>query len=251
MMSWLQPAMIIWYRDLRLFLNDRAQIVGAVAQPLLYLLAFGYGFSPAMSRDLGVSYLAFLFPGMVGITVLFTAISSALSLTWDRQFGFLREVLVSPIPRTAIAVGKLLGGISKALFQGCLILASAPFFGIPFPWASLPKVLLIMLLGAAALNLLGLALAARIQSMQGFQAIISLLSMPMFLLSGAFFPLDLAPPWMRSLAIINPFTYAIDGLRTAMGIGHVLFPYWIDAGMLGSMTVLLLLTVVWAFSRPD
>ena len=242
---------IIWYRDLRLFLGNPPQIFGALVQPFLYLLVFGNGLSPSMTQDLRASYLAFLFPGMVGLTVLIAAVSSAVSLMWDRQFGFFRVIVLAPIPRMAIALGKILGGVSIAVAQGAIVLMSAPLLGISVPWPALPGVIVIMALGAAAMSLLGLALAVRMQSMQGFQMTMSLISMPMVFLSGAFFPLGNAPAWMRALAIVNPFTYAIDGLRAAMGLDLALFPLWLDAGVLGAMTVSLLFLTIWAFCRQE
>ncbi len=154
------------------------------------------------------------------------------------------------IDRALDLVG-LLGGVSIALIQGSLVLAAAPLLGIAVPLESLPGIFLIMTLGASAMNLLGLALAARMQSMQGFQMAMSLVSMPMFLLSGAFFPLNDAPSWMRSLAVVNPFTYAVDGLRAAMGQKLALFSFGLDAGVPGTLTVLFLCLTVWVFSQRD
>ncbi|MGE5707248.1 MAG: ABC transporter permease [Bacteroidota bacterium] len=243
--------LVIWYRDLRLFFGDRARIIGALGQPLLYLLVVGNGLAPSMSRGLGESYLAFLFPGIIGMTVLFTAVFSAISIIWDREFGFLKEILVSPVPRPAIAAGKILGGASVAFFQGCIVLALGPLLGIRFPWQALPGFLLLMLLGACTLTAFGLFIASRMESMQGFQIIMNFLLMPMFFLSGAIFPLTQAPPWMRPLATIDPLSYAIDGLRAAMGLPLAQYPFWFDAGILAMMMVLFLFTAVWAFSGEE
>lgn len=242
---------IIFVRELRLFFGDWTQVVGSLLQPMLFLVVFGHGLAPSLSSNLNISYLSFLFPGMVGLTVLTTATSAGVSLLWDRQFSYLRIILVSPVPRSAIALGKVLGGVTIACIQGAIVLMAAPLLGISFPLLELPAMILMMLLGAAAMNLLGLAIVTRIRSLNGFQLVMGLVSMPMLLLSGAFFPLNQSPAWMRTLAFFDPYTYAIDGMRAAIGHSFVLLSFWADVGILAMLTVLLLFLTVRALSKPD
>lgn len=246
---WGRSVLIIWYRDILLFFGDRARIIGALGQPLLYLLVLGNGLSPAMSRGLGGSYLAFMFPGIIGMSVLFTAVFSAISIIWDREFGFLKEILVSPVPRPAIATGKILGGATIAFVQGCIILALAPAVGAHIPWGGLAPFLGLMALGACALTSFGLVIASRMESMQGFQLIMNFLLLPMFFLSGAIYPLLAVPTWMKVLARLDPLTYAVDGLRVAMHVAPTLYPIAIDAAVTGAFTLTFLVIAVLAFSR--
>jgi ABC-2 type transport system permease protein len=189
-----------------------------------------------------------MFPGVIGMTVLFTAVFSAISIIWDREFGFLKEILVSPVPRPAIALGKIFGGASVATIQGLIILALAPVVGVHLSLHSFPPTIGMILLGACALTAFGLMVASRMESMQGFQIIMNFLLLPMFFLSGAIFPLKGTPSWMQTLAIVDPLTYAVDGLRAAMGVGHSLYPLWFSSLILGVVTLLLALLAVGAFS---
>ncbi|HBN07250.1 MAG TPA: ABC transporter [Cyanobacteria bacterium UBA8530] len=247
----MKAALIIWYRDILLFFGDKPRIVGALGQPLLYLLVMGNGLAPSMSRGLGGSYLVFMFPGVIGMTVLFTSVFSAISVIWDREFGFLKEILVSPVPRPAIALGKILGGASVAFLQGCAILLLAPLVGVSIPLTSLPSILGMMGLGACALTAFGLVVASRMESMQGFQLIMNFLLLPMFFLSGALYPLSNVPPWMRNLALVDPLTYAVDGLRAAMGSPHAMHPFWLDAGILFFVMLTFMGLAVAAFSLHE
>jgi ABC-2 type transport system permease protein len=219
--SSLRGVYIIWYRDVLRFVRDRPRIIAAMAQPALYLLIFGSGVSSAMRGPTasGADYLQFLFPGVVGMTVLFTSVFTAMSIVWDREFGFLKEVLVAPVSRTAVAIGKALGGSTQAVLQGSIVLLLAPLAGVSLSLATIVTVLPLMFLLAFALTSLSIALAARMRSMEGFQVMMNFFMMPLFFLSGALFPLDGLPVWLTVLTLLDPATYGIDPIRRVIMIG--------------------------------
>ncbi len=213
---------IIWLREFKRFWRDRARRIGGFAQPIMYLALLGVGMQSAFKVFGGgdVPYIKFMFPGILGLTVLFTSVFSAISIIWDREFGFLKEVLVSPVPRSSVALGKIIGGSTTALIQGAifLILAFTPWvygFSLDTLWKVLAVMPLIILL-SLSLTSLGVAVAARMTSMEGFPIIMNFLLMPMFFLSGAFFPLQGLPRWMDVLTKIDPLTYGVDALRGIM-----------------------------------
>ena len=204
----------IWLREFRAFLRD-GRVLGMIGQPLIYLLILGQGIANGMTlnRAPGVSYLQFMFPGILGMSVLFTSMFSAVSIIWDREFGFLKEVLVAPVPRWAVAVGRVLGGATIAVFQSMILVVVAPFAGIyPSPRMAVELLLLCFLI-SVAMTSLGTAIAARMRSMQSFQMIMNFLVMPLYFLSGAMFPLASAPAWMQTLMVLDPMTYGVDALR--------------------------------------
>ena len=217
----------LWLRDVKRFSRDRARIIGATSPPLLWLFIIGTGVNRGIANvvspeRLGVvlgakNYITFIYPGVIGMTILFTSIFSAVSIIWDREFGFLKEVLVAPISRWAVAVGRTLGGATVALFQGAIMLVFAPFIGVEITLLTVPKLFLFMFLIAFALTSLGMAVAARMRSMEGFQVIMNFLTLPMFFLSGAIFPLRNLPGWLDFLVKIDPLSYGVDILRNALG----------------------------------
>jgi ABC-2 type transport system permease protein len=214
----------IWLREFKAFRRDRGRIVAMAGQPLLYLLILGQGIASGLTINQapGVGYLQFMFPGILGMSVLFTSMFSAVSIVWDREFGFLKEVLVAPVPRWAVAVGKVLGGATIAVLQSLVLVLLAPLANVyPTPVMALQLLLLCFLLSVAVTSL-GTAIAARMRSMQSFQMIMNLLVMPLFFLSGAMFPLASAPPWMQTLMVLDPLTYGVDGLRNIVLSGIVL-----------------------------
>ncbi|MBI2848583.1 MAG: ABC transporter permease [Chloroflexi bacterium] len=217
-MSHWRAVYIIWYRDLLRFWRDKARIIGALAHPLMFLLIFGVGLSRGLSLGAlqplgGVDYVKFLFPGVVAMVILFTSMFSAMSILWDMEFGFLKEVLVAPISRTAVALGKALGGSTIGMLQGVLVLALAPLIGIMPSWQTVVQMLPVMFLTAFSLTSMGILLATKLKSFEGFPMIMNFLVMPMFFLSGALFPLENVPTWMGSFIRINPLTYGVDPLR--------------------------------------
>jgi ABC-2 type transport system permease protein len=219
---------IVWYRDLKRFWRDTPRRVGAFVQPLVYLFLLGTGLQAAFKVFGGsnVKYIKFMFPGILGMTVLFTSVFSAISILWDREFGFLKEVLVSPVPRTSVAIGKILGGASQAMIQGVILLILMFFpFMYGFSFDTLGKALLLIpltLLLATGMTAIGVAIAANMKSMEGFPMIMNLFLMPLFFLSGAMFPLQGLPGWMTVLTRINPLAYGVDMLRGVALKGIVL-----------------------------
>jgi ABC-2 type transport system permease protein len=228
---------IIWYRDVLRFWRDRARLLVTFAQPLLYLLIFGTGLSSALSSaggfggagaPAGFSYTQFIFPGIIGMSVLFGSMFAAVSIVWDREFGFLKEVLVAPIDRSAVAIGKALGGATQAMAQGLVLLVLAPFVGVKLTLMSVLALIPLVFVLAFALSAMGVAIASRMRSMQGFQVVMNFLMMPMFFLSGALFPLSGLPSWMTVLTRIDPAAYGIDPLRRVLLEGAGMPPATLD-----------------------
>lgn len=253
---------VIWYRDVLRFLRDRMRIVSSLAQPLLFLFVFGDGLAPAMSGLAGseLNFTEFLFPGILGMAVLFTSIFSAVSIVWDREFGFLKEVMVAPVSRVSVALGKVAGGGTVAMFQGAVVLILAPLIGVRLTVDQVFILLGLMLLLASVMTSFGILLAARQQTMEGFQMMMQFLVLPMFFLSGAFFPLHGVPLWMQWLSDVNPVTYGVDPLRqVALRVSVPaqvlntlrLHPIAIDVALMCAFGVAFLIPAVWLFSKTD
>lgn len=208
----------IWLREVKAFLRERSRIVAMIGQPLLYLLIVGQGIASGLSlrNAPAADYLLFMYPGILGMSVLFTSIFSGISIIWDREFGFLKEVLVAPVPRWAVAMGKVLGGATVAMAQSLILIALAPFIGIPLTALLVVQLLLLCFLISIAVTSLGVFIAAGMRSMQGFQMVMNFLVMPIYFLSGAMFPVASAPGWMRTLMTVDPLTYGVDALRNVI-----------------------------------
>ena len=218
-MASLRAIYIIWYRDILRYWRDRWRLVASLAQPLLFLVVFGAGLSSALGRGTvfgttgGFSYIQFMYPGIIGMAILFTAIFGAMSIVWDREFGFLTEVLVAPIDRSAVAIGKALGSTTQAMIQGLILLVLAPFVGVKLNFLTIVELIPLAAVLAFGLSTFGVALASAMKSLQGFQVVMNFLMMPMFFLSGALFPLTNLPGWMTVLTRLDPASYGIDPLR--------------------------------------
>lgn len=219
----------IWLREFKTFIREKPRIIGMIGQPLLYLLILGKGITSGMSLNgapEGIDYIQFMYPGIIGMSVLFTSIYSAISIIWDREFGFLKEVYIAPVPRWAVALGKIIGGSTVATFQSIILIALAPLVGITLSPLIIIKLLLLAMLMSFAVTSLGIAIAARMESMQGFQMIMNFLVMPLYFLSGGMFPINTAPDWMKTLMLIDPLTYGVDAIRnlvfsdTLVAVGH-------------------------------
>jgi len=212
---------VLWLRQLKRYSRSRARIIASLGQPLLYLLGLGFGFSHVFEKAGQGNYIQFLSPGMVAMTILFTSIFSGIELIFDRQFGFLKEMLVAPVPRLLIMIGRTLGGATVAMIQGLIVAVICLFAGFRPSFASIPAALVFMLLMAILFTALGTAIASVLSDFQGFQMIMNFLVMPIFFLSGALFPLNNVPVPMAVLAAIDPLSYGVDGLRTALiGTSH-------------------------------
>jgi ABC-2 type transport system permease protein len=213
----LRAVKVVWQRELIRFVSDRARIFTALLQPVLFLFVLGTGLSALASGGSGgVNLRTFMFPGVLSMALLFTAAFSAGSIVWDREFGFLREMLVAPVRRGAIVIGKCLGGATVAAGQGVVFLSLAGLVDVPYSPVLMITLVAELLLLAFTLTAFGLMAAARIRSMQSFMAIVQMFLLPMFFLSGALYPLSNLPTWLRALTRIDPLTYAVDPMRRAV-----------------------------------
>jgi len=263
--GFLRAVYIVWWRDLIRFWRDRARVAASFAQPLLYLVIFGSGLSSALGGSFGaaggVSYTQFIYPGVISMSVLFSAIFGGMSIVWDREFGFMKELLVAPIDRTAVAVGKTLGSATQSLLQGLILLVLAPLVGVTLTVQSFVALLGLMIVLAFGLSAMGVAIASKMRSMQGFQVVMNFLMMPMFFLSGALFPLVGLPVWMTVLTRLDPASYGIDPIRrtvlgapaerTAMTIGDQIVPIGIEALVVFVFGLAMLAFAARAFQQRD
>lgn len=215
----LRAVKIVWQRELIRFVRDKPRIVTALLQPMLYLFVFGTGMSSMIAGGRG-DLKVFLFPGVMTMAVLFTSFFSAGSLVWDREFGFMREMLVAPVRRGAILLGKCLGGATAGMFQGMVVLGVAGFVGIPYSPSLVLTLAGELVVVSFAITAFGLLLAVRIRAIQSFMALVQMLLMPLFFLSGALFPVSGLPGWLAVLTRVDPLTYAVDPLRRAV-LAHV------------------------------
>ncbi len=240
---------ILWLREMKRYVRSRAQIIASLGQPLLYLLVLGFGLGPVFQQAGQGSYLQFIAPGVVGMTILFSSVFSGIAILWDRQFGFLKETLVAPVPRLHIMAGRTLGSATVAAIQGVLVLAVCLIAGFrPAHWAALPVGLAVMALTAIVFAALGTALGSVVQDMQGFQLLMNFLVMPIFFLSGALFPLDGLPSALAVLTALDPLTYGIDALRyTLIDLSH--FNVLLDIGLLAVVAAVFLSVGARLFSR--
>jgi ABC-2 type transport system permease protein len=214
--SGVRAVKIVWLRELLRFSSDRLRIVTALIQPLLFVFVLGTGLGSLTKGVRGVDFKTFVYPGALAMSVLFTAVFSAGSIVWDREFGFLREMLVAPVSRTALVIGKCLGGATTATAQGVVVLAMAGLVGVPYSATLMLKLLGMMALLAFTLTAFGVMMAARIPTFQGFMGLTQMLLMPLFFTSGAMFPLSGLPAWLTWVTRLNPLTYAVDPIRRAV-----------------------------------
>lgn len=245
----MQAIYILWLRELKRYIRSRPQIVASMGQPLLYLLALGFGFGPIFRQSGHGSYLQFVAPGVIGMTVLFSSIFSGISLLWDRQFGFLKETLVAPVPRYRIMMGRTLGGATVALIQGMLVVVVCLIAGFrPVPSPALPLALIFMALIAAMFTSMGTAFGSVIVDMQAFPLIMNFIVMPLFFLSGALFPLANLPRALSVVTTLDPLSYGVDGLRsTLIGVSH--FGIVTDLAVLIVVTGVLIALGSWSFRK--
>jgi ABC-2 type transport system permease protein len=231
---------ILWLRQVKRYLRSKPRIIASLGQPLMFLVAFGFGFGGIFRNAGQGDYIQFLAPGIIGMTVLFTGIFSGIELIWDRQFGFLKETLVAPVPRILIMIGRTLGGATVAMIQGTIVVAICFVTGFRVTnWSTVPLALLFMVLIAIMFTALGTAIASVLSDFQGFQLVMNFLVMPIFFLSGALFPLTTVPAVLRVIASFDPLSYGVDGLRAALiGIAHFGVP--LDLGVLAIITLALL-----------
>jgi ABC-2 type transport system permease protein len=208
----------IFLRDILRFFRDSARVIGSVVQPIFFLGVFGVGLKSTlgMGQGIGFDFVQFMFPGIIATTTLGVALNTSISIVTDREFGFLKEILVAPVSRASIMAGKILSGIVIGLFQAILLIALSPLFGLTIDWSHVPGLLFVALLLSFAVTSMGLFIATRMRNAEGFQFVFQFLFFPMMFLSGAFFPLTNVPTWMKIVSNINPLTYAVDGLRNVV-----------------------------------
>lgn len=233
------PAFTLWWRELVRFYRQRSRVIGVIASPLVFWIVLGSGFGTSFrSGSAGQNYLDYAYPGTLIMIVLFTAIFTMMSVIEDRKEGFLLSVLVAPVPRSAIVLGKVLGGTTLAALQGLIFLLLAPLAGVHVGLAALPLIVLTVFLVSFALTALGFAIAWPMDSTSAFHAIINLFLIPLWLLSGALFPLSGASGWLKIVMRINPLTYGVEALR-ALLYPHVLT----DTSLAASMATLVLFSL--------
>ena len=234
--------------DLKRFWLDRTRLLMGLAQPLLYLFVLGAGIGS--SSRLGGNYQTFIFPGVLGLSMLFTATFAAISIVFDRQIGFFKAVLVAPVPRPAIAMGKIASGAIQAAVQGAIVLPFAPLAGVPLGVTGTGELLAGMVLASITFAAIGVAFAARFTSVTVFPIISNAVLLPMFFLSGALYPLTSAPRWMQLAAHFDPVAYAVDLMRGAL-LGSFFFPPWLSVAALAFVIALLTRSAVKVFNRGE
>ena len=240
---------ILWLRELKRYVRSRAMIVASLGQPLLYLLVLGFGLGPVFQKAGNGSYIQFVAPGVIGMSVLFTSVFSGIGLLWDRQFGFLKETLVAPVPRIAVMIGKTLGGATVATIQGLIVMIICLIAGFrPVSWSMLPFALVFMILTAIVFAGLGVAIGSVLQDIQGMQLIMNFVVLPIYFLSGALFPLTGLPSVLSFLTRIDPLSYGIDCLRNVL-LGTSQFEPAISLAVLGGVSLLFLALGGYSFSK--
>ncbi|QNI31854.1 ABC transporter permease [Alloacidobacterium dinghuense] len=240
---------ILWLRELKRYIRSRVQIIASLGQPMLYLLALGFGLGPVFQRAGNGSYVQFIAPGVIGMSILFMCIFSGISILWDRQFGFLKETLVAPVSRMQIMLGRTLGSATVATFQGILVLIVCLIAGFrPHSWAALPQAFIFMAMVAITFASLGTAFGSVIKDMQGFPIIMNFMVLPMFFLSGALYPLAHLPAVLTAITHIDPLTYGIDGLRGSL-IGAWHFSFALDLAVMVTIATAFMSLGAYLFSK--
>jgi len=268
--SELRAIKVVWKRELIRFSRDRLRILTSLIQPFLFLFVLGTGLS-SLSRagTHGVNYRTFVYPGVLCLAVMFTAMFSAASIVWDREFGFLREMMVAPVRRSSIVLGKCFGGATVAAFQGLIVIAIAPLVGVPYELGLMLEMLALLLLLAFAITAFGVMVAARVNQMQSFMALMQMAVMPMFFISGALFSIAALPGWLAVLNRIDPLTYAVQPMRHAV-FSHLSIsplarqaldpavtwwgwrvPVFLEAGVIVALGLTMLLIAIWEFARAE
>lgn len=246
-MSELWGIYALWYREVKVFLREKSRLVSSTINPLIWLVAFGGGLGASISVG-ETGYQAFIFPGVLMLVVLFTTIFFGLYVVWDKKIDFFKEVLVSPLTRTSIFVGKMLGGCTDGLLQSGIIMLFAPFFGVAYSPYSLGMTLLFVFLLAMGTTSLGLAIGSQMTSFEGFGLVQSFVILPLFFLSGALYRIDNLPTWLSAVTFVNPLTYIVDGMRGAL-LGINSFPIALDLGVALVYVVVLVAIGTLAFKK--
>lgn len=237
----------LWYRELKVFTREKSRIVSSLFTPLLWIIVFGGGLGSAVSLG-GINYQVFIFPGILAMTIMFSSVFFGLYIVWDRKIDFFKEVLVAPLSRTTIFAGKMVGGSIDALLQGIAMLILGVVLGIRYNLPVLLLSFLFMFVLASALVSLGLIIGANMESPEGFQLITSFLIFPMFFFSGALFPIDNLPHYLLVLTVLDPVTYAVDGLRGLI-LGSSQLPIALNLAVLTAFAGIMMGIGTWSFKR--
>ena len=242
---------IMWLRQIKKYLRSKARIIGSLGQPILFLVALGFGFGAMFQESSGINYVEFLAPGIIAMTILFSAMFNGIEVIWDRQFGFLKETLVAPVSRMKIMVGRTLGGATAAFFQGLIVLVITLFLGFkPISLSGILISFVYMFLIAILFTALGTAIASRLNDMQAFPLIMNFIVMPLFFLSGALFPLNNLPVALEIITKLNPLSYGVDGIRGAL-TGIVSMGLYTDLGILLALTVIIMMIGTYLFNKTE
>jgi ABC-2 type transport system permease protein len=251
-MSTLGVIFILWLRDMKRFSRSPSRVIGSITMPLLILVALGAGFGrmpiPGINSP---NYLSFLVPGMLGMTILFSGVFSGMSVLWDRQYGFLKEIMVAPVPRVAIVIGRIASGSTTGVIQATVIALVASAIGFTFPSvAGFALAIVFMVLISVIFTGIGLVFASRMKDEQGFGLIMNFLIMPFLFLSGAFAPLGNLPPWVKAFSYADPLTYGIEGLRAAL-LGGSAVPLPLSLGVCMACATIMVLAGAWFFETSQ
>jgi ABC-2 type transport system permease protein len=239
----------LWLREFKVFLREKSRLVASTFTPILWLFVIGSGLGAANPSTIpGVDYQLFIFPGIVAMSIIFSSVFFGSYIIWDRKFDFLKSVMVAPVSRASVFVGKTLGGMTTSLIQASILLAVGAVIGVPFTPVSIVQAVAVILLMSFGLTSLGLALGSYMYSLEGFQMIVSFVVFPLFFLSGALFPLDNLPDWLRVLTAADPATYGVDALRHSM-LGTGSNPFGLDLVLLVAYTAALGLFGIFSFKR--
>jgi len=249
-MSELRGIYTLWRRETKRFMRERARFVSSFVQPLLWLVIFGAGLGSALRSSMGLNYQEFIFPGIIGQTLLFTSMFMGISVIWDRQFGFLKEIMVAPISRVSIFTGKMLGVSTDSMIQGMIVLMLGFVIGVHITISMVIAVLPLMLLITLGVVCIGLTLASFMTSLESYGTIMTFVNLPMFLLSGALFPVNNLPSWLKAVVYINPLTYGVDAMRAViLGNAYVSpFTIQVDVLFLLIFDAVMILVGTYAFS---
>ncbi len=238
----------LWLRSIKRYLRSKSRIMGSLAQPLFFFLALGFGLGSVFSSQGGFDYLAFIAPGIIAMSVLFTSVFSGIQVLWDKQFGFLKETLIAPVSRNSIMLGQTLGGATTALIQGLVMMFIIFIFGKLTLGMGIFIALGFMVLISLAFTSLGIAIASKMEDMQGFQLIMNFLIMPIFFLSGALFPITSLPSWLKAVVYINPLTYGVEGMRYGLTGTSSINPL-VSLGVLGVFCLAMIFIGGFLFKR--
>jgi ABC-2 type transport system permease protein len=254
---------VVAYREILRFIQERSRLFSSFAMPLIFLVVFGAGFGQLIgSMTPGVDYIQFMYPGIIAMTVLMGSIMSGVSIVWDREFGFLKEILVSPLGRGGIMLGKAAGAAVVAVLQATIMLILAPILGVSIDILMVLQLMLVVVVISMSLAGMGLLLASRMKSQQGFQLTMQVLIMPLIFLAGVFYPVNNVPAWMEVVSKINPLAYGVDAIRqiflgsdAASVVGVTIFGHTMtvveDVLVVAAIGIVLLILAIWSFSRQD